>query len=43
MDDDAQATSITIAGPLPMQQHACTAVIEELVALTPDAAWDDAD
>lgn len=28
-------------GQVPTQQHTCTAVIEELVARTPDSAWDD--
>lgn len=31
------------ADPLPVQDHNCTAVIEELVAETPDDAWDDAE
>ncbi len=32
-----------LSQPLPMQDHRCTAVIEDLCEATPEDAWDDVD
>ena len=43
MDEHTHDVESPLEGPLPMQPHNCTAVIEVLVALTPDASWDEAE
>lgn len=41
MDEHAQNDVSPLDAPLPMQPHNCTAVIEALVARTPDDAWEE--
>jgi len=43
MDERIQNVESPRSEPLPMQPHTCTAVIEVLVELTPESAWDEAD
>jgi hypothetical protein len=41
MEPSTGPDTVPVQGQVSTQQHACTAVIEELVAHTLDSAWDD--
>lgn len=41
MDEQVRDDTLPSADSVPMQAHTCTAVVEELVADTPEGAWDD--
>ncbi len=43
MDEQPANAVLPPEDSLPMQAHTCTAIIEELVAETPEDSWDDAE
>ncbi|HEX9093529.1 MAG TPA: hypothetical protein VF902_06050 [Coriobacteriia bacterium] len=41
MDEREEQATASTGDPVPMQTHTCTAVIEDLVAETPDSEWEN--
>lgn len=40
MDEQAVAQTLSEETPVPLQDHTCTAVIDDIVAQTSEEAWD---